>query len=68
MKEFNIDGVRVEQTSEIGLTLDSRSSNGNSFLDRDTLKNVASKLLDKEEYKNFIIFYDGCMTYNIQKL
>jgi hypothetical protein len=66
MKKFNIGNVRVTQTSEISLTLDSVGIDMQGFLERIVLAKTASELLHKEEYKKFIIYYDGCCKYNIQ--
>jgi len=65
MKKFNVGNVSVTQTSEKGLTLDSVGVDKSSFLERDILEKTATELLSKEEFKNFIIYYDGCCKYNI---
>ena len=66
MKEFNIGNVRVRQTSEQGLTLDSVGIDKSGFLERSVLEKTASELLSKEEFKNFIVYYDGCCKYIIK--
>lgn len=66
MKKFNVGNVSVTQTSEKGLTLDSVGVDKSSFLERDILEKTASELLSKEEFKNFIIYYDGCCKYNVR--
>lgn len=66
MKKFNIGNVRVIQTSEQGLTLDSIGVDRSGFLERNVLEKTASELLSKEEFKNFIVYYDGCCKYNVK--
>lgn len=65
MKKFNIGNVKVTQTSENGLTLDSVGADRSGFLERDVLEKTASELLAKEEFQKFTVFYDGCCKYNI---
>ncbi len=65
MKEFNIGNVKVTKTSENGLSLDSVGVDRSGFLERGVLEKTASELLSKEEFKNFIVYYDGCCKYNI---
>lgn len=65
MKEFNIRNVKVTKTSENGLSLDSVGVDGSGFIERRVLEKIASELLSKEQFKNFIIYYDGCCKYNI---
>lgn len=65
MKEFNIRNVKVTKTSENGLSLDPVGVDGSGFIERRVLEKIASELLSKEQFKNFIIYYDGCCKYNI---
>ena len=66
MKKFNVGNVSVTQTSESGLTLDSVGADRSGFLERSILEKTASELLSREEFKNFIVYYDGCCKYKIK--
>ena len=66
MDEFEIDGVIVKKVSVLGYAIDSVYKDGSGFVENSTLKEMASKLLKEDEFKGSIIFYDGCLSYNIK--
>ena len=63
MDSFNIGNFKIEVVGEKGLSIDSVTLDKTKFHSRLDLEKMAYNLLDKEEYKNFIIHHDGCFTY-----
>lgn len=67
MDSFNIGNFKIDVTGEKCLTIDQVTVDKTKFHSRADLEKMAYNLLDKEEYENFIVCYDGCCTYNIKK-
>ena len=67
MKEFIVGDVKVTQTSDIGLKLHYIGVGTNRSFERSVLEETASELLEKEEFKNYAVFYDTCCMFNTVK-
>ena len=66
MEKFSVYGILVENISDSGLSLGDVDSTTGKFATGEKLQTVASKLLNMEKYKDKIVYYDGCLMYNIK--
>ena len=58
-------GLSIEK-KEDSITISSYNYIEGRFLKNNELKEIALELLSRDKNKNKIIFYDGCMSYNIK--
>ncbi len=61
---FIINNIKVTKDSGTILRLGSLLADNSNFATRSALTEVANILLDRDEYQNAIIYYDGCYQFN----